>query len=411
MSDNIERIQEYRELAVKLDPTADEALSLIKSGKHKEGYDKIIEIMNSCDYSHPKGWADMAVLTIRQAAADTDVVSLQPAEKGFKKAVDFYAHILGGDNGLFELGKIIFGNINTYSNIYKLKVKADSSASVMTLLDDATGIPDNGYNSTRQKEQLNSLQNKIDKVKEQGKLDISTAALSELAVYEHFLGKVKELDAYGENSIETAESLKEKIDSIENFDKEYLIDVVQTACNNIRNLIDENISLSKKAIERRIEKEKEDAINRYWEEHSEEKAELDRRLDAAKQGMKELDEQFGECEKQYAEINKKRDKFVSSFADEKKGLELDRDELNEKMNNLGRFKTKEKKTLTTQLDELNAKIDEVNKKIADEKKDYNESIDRELIPIAEKKKDLAARDNELSSEIKIIKEELTKDRI
>lgn len=411
MSDNIERIQEYRELAVKLDPTADEALSLIKSGKHKEGYDKIIEIMNSCDYSHPKGWADMAVLTIRQAAADTDVVSLQPAEKGFKKAVDFYAHILGGDNGLFELGKIIFDNINTYSNIYKLKVKADSSASVMTLLDDATGIPDNGYNSTRQKEQLNSLQNKIDKVKEQGKLDISTAALSELAVYEHFLGKVKELDAYGENSIETAESLKEKIDSIENFDKEYLIDVVQTACNNIRNLIDENISLSKKAIERRIEKEKEDAINRYWEEHSEEKAELDRRLDAAKQGMKELDEQFGECEKQYAEINKKRDKFVSSFADEKKGLELDRDELNEKMNNLGRFKTKEKKTLTTQLDELNAKIDEVNKKIADEKKDYNESIDRELIPIAEKKKDLAARDNELSSEIKIIKEELTKDRI
>ncbi|MBQ3691773.1 MAG: hypothetical protein II931_00395 [Clostridia bacterium] len=411
MSDNIERIQEYRELAAKLDPTADEALSLIKSGKHKEGYDKIIEIMNSCDYSHPKGWADMAVLTIRQAAADTDVVSLQPAEKGFKKAVDFYAHILGGDNGLFELGKIIFDNINTYSNIYKLKVKADSSASVMTLLDDATGIPDNGYNSTRQKEQLNSLQNKIDKVKEQGKLDISTAALSELAVYEHFLGKVKELDAYGENSIETAESLKEKIDSIENFDKEYLIDVVQTACNNIRNLIDENISLSKKAIERRIEKEKEDAINRYWEEHSEEKAELDRRLDAAKQGMKELDEQFGECEKQYAEINKKRDKFVSSFADEKKGLELDRDELNEKMNNLGRFKTKEKKTLTTQLDELNAKIDEVNKKIADEKKDYNESIDRELIPIAEKKKDLAARDNELSSEIKIIKEELTKDRI
>ena len=411
MSDNIERIQEYRELAVKLDPTADEALSLIKSGKHKEGYDKIIEIMNSCDYSHPKGWADMAVLTIRQAAADTDVVSLQPAEKGFKKAVDFYAHILGGDNGLFELGKIIFDNINTYSNIYKLKVKADSSASVMTLLDDATGIPDNGYNSTRQKEQLNSLQNKIDKVKEQGKLDISTAALSELAVYEHFLGKVKELDAYGENSIETAESLKEKIDSIENFDKEYLIDVVQTACNNIRNLIDENISLSKKAIERRIEKEKEDAINRYWEEHSEEKAELDRRLDAAKQGMKELDEQFGECEKQYAEINKKRDKFVSSFANEKKGLELDRDELNEKMNNLGRFKTKEKKTLTTQLDELNAKIDEVNKKIADEKKDYNESIDRELIPIAEKKKDLAARDNELSSEIKIIKEELTKDRI
>lgn len=411
MSDNIERIQEYRELAVKLDPTADEALSLIKSGKHKEGYDKIIEIMNSCDYSHPKGWADMAVLTIRQAAADTDVVSLQPAEKGFKKAVDFYAHILGGDNGLFELGKIIFDNINTYSNIYKLKVKADSSASVMTLLDDATGIPDNGYNSTRQKEQLNSLQNKIDKVKEQGKLDISTAALSELAVYEHFLGKVKELDAYGENSIETAESLKEKIDSIENFDKEYLIDVVQTACNNIRNLIDENISLSKKAIERRIEKEKEDAINRYWEEHSEEKAELDRRLDAAKQGMKELDEQFGECEKQYAEINKKRDKFVSSFADEKKGLEPDRDELNEKMNNLGRFKTKEKKTLTTQLDELNAKIDEVNKKIADEKKDYNESIDRELIPIAEKKKDLAARDNELSSEIKIIKEELTKDRI
>ena len=411
MSDNIERIQEYRELAAKLDPTADEALSLIKSGKHKEGYDKIIEIMNSCDYSHPKGWADMAVLTIRQAAADTDVVSLQPAEKGFKKAVDFYAHILGGDNGLFELGKIIFDNINTYSNIYKLKVKADSSASVMTLLDDATGIPDNGYNSTRQKEQLNSLPNKIDKVKEQGKLDISTAALSELAVYEHFLGKVKELDAYGENSIETAESLKEKIDSIENFDKEYLIDVVQTACNNIRNLIDENISLSKKAIERRIEKEKEDAINRYWEEHSEEKAELDRRLDAAKQGMKELDEQFGECEKQYAEINKKRDKFVSSFADEKKGLELDRDELNEKMNNLGRFKTKEKKTLTTQLDELNAKIDEVNKKIADEKKDYNESIDRELIPIAEKKKDLAARDNELSSEIKIIKEELTKDRI
>lgn len=406
MSDNIEGIKKYRELLAQFNPTADEALKLVKDNKHKEGYDKIIEVMNGCDYSHPKGWAYMSVLTIRQGAANTDVSALKPAEKGFKKAVDFHAHISEGDDGLFELGNIISDNINTYSNIYRLKVKSAASAEVMNLLDDAKAIPDNGYNSTRQKEQLNDLQKRIDKVKEQGKLDISTSALSELSVYEHFLNKISEIEAFGEKSIEAAEAIKEKIDSIENFDKDYLIDIVSASCKNIRELIDENISRSRKAAERSREKAKEDAVNRYWKEHAEEKAELDRRLEAAKKGMKELDEQFGECEKEYAEINKKRDKFFSSFEDEKKSLEIERDELNGKVNALGLFKTKEKKTLSTQLDELNAKIDEVTKKIAEEKTAYNETIDKELIPIAEKKKNLAARDNELSSEIKSIKEEL-----
>ena len=84
--------------------------------------------------------------------------------------------------------------------------------------------------------------------------------------------------------------------------------------------------------------------------------------------------------------------------------------INDKISSLRIFQSKDKKTLSTQLDEVNAKLEEVYKKIADEKKDYNESIDNELVSVAEKKKDLAARDNELNSEIKQIKEELTKDR-
>ena len=43
MSDNIDGIKKYRELLAQYNPTADEALELIKNGKHKEGYDKIIE--------------------------------------------------------------------------------------------------------------------------------------------------------------------------------------------------------------------------------------------------------------------------------------------------------------------------------------------------------------------------------
>ncbi len=411
MIDNIEEIKKYRELLAQHNSAADEALELIKNGKHKEGYDKIIEVMNSCDFSHPKGWADMAVLTVRQAAANADIAALKPAEKGFKKAIDFHAHIFEGDDGLFGLGKVISDNIHKYSDIYRLKIKTETSDTIMKLLDEAKAIPDNGYNSTRQKEQLNALQSKIDKAKEQSKLDISTSASIELAVYEHFLNKVKELDAFGEKSIETAEVIESKLESIENFDKDYIIDVVPTSVKNIRSLISENISKSRKSAERLKEKEKEDAINHYWEEHPEEKAELERRLDTAKQGMKELDEKFGEYEKAYSEISKKRGKFVSSFEDEKKNLELDRDELNDKISSLGIFKSKDKKTLSTQLDEVNAKLEEVYKKIADEKKDYNESIDNELASVTEKKKDLAVRDNELNSEIKQIKEELTKDRI
>lgn len=410
MSDNIEGIKKYREFLAQLDPAADEALELIKDGKHKEGYDKIIEVMNGCDYSHPKGWAYMSILTLRQGAAYKDSSALKPAEKGFKNAVDFYTHISDNNDGLFELGNTIFDNINKYSDIFRLQVKSDTSAAVMNLLDEAKDIPDNGYNSTRQKEQLGDLQKKIDKTKEHGRLDITTAALSELAVYEHFLNKVREIDAFDEKSIQAAETIKEKVELIENFDKEYIIDSVSSSCINIKALIDENISYGKKAAELRLKREKEEAITRYWEEHSEEKAELDRRLDAAKEELKKLDEQFGECEKEYAAINKKRDKFVSSFDEERKSLELDRDELNSKINALGLFKSKEKKALSTQLDEVNSKLDEVNKKIADERNAYNESIDKELIPIAEKKKNLADKDNELNSEIKLIKEELTKDR-
>ena len=406
MSDNIEGVKKYRQLSEQFDPAAEEALKLIKDGKHKEGYDKIIEIMSSCDYSHPKGWAYMSILTIRQGAAKVDFGAIKPSERGFKRALKYHAHIFKGSDSFFELGKTIVDNINKYSNIYALTVKTNTSDEVMKLLDDAKAIPDNGYNSTRQKEQLNALQNKIDKVKEQGKLDVSTAALSELAVYEQIFTTVKELDAYGEKSIELSEVIREKIEEIESFDKDYLIDVVSSSCKNIKELIAENISESKKAVERSKEKEKEEAIKRYWEEHPEEKAELDRQLEEAKQSIKELGEQFGECEKEYAEINKKRGNFVSSFEDEKKSLELDLDELNEKVNNLGRFKTKEKKTLTTQIDEVNTKISEINQKIADERKAYNESIDKELIPLEEKKKDLAAKDSELSSEIKRIKETL-----
>ncbi len=137
MSDNIDGIKKYRELLAQYNPTADEALELIKNGKHKEGYDKIIEVMNGCDFSHPKGWADMAVLTIRQVAANADVTSLKPSEKGFKKAVDFHAHIFEGDDGLFELGKIISDNIHNYSDIYRLKLQAETSNTIMKLLDEA----------------------------------------------------------------------------------------------------------------------------------------------------------------------------------------------------------------------------------------------------------------------------------
>ena len=136
MIDNIEEIKKYRELLAQHNSAADEALELIKNGKHKEGYDKIIEVMNSCDFSHPKGWADMAVLTVRQAAANADIAALKPAEKGFKKAIDFHAHIFEGDDGLFGLGKVISDNIHKYSDIYRLKIKAETSDTIMKLLDE-----------------------------------------------------------------------------------------------------------------------------------------------------------------------------------------------------------------------------------------------------------------------------------
>ena len=406
MSDTFEGISQYRELLTQLTPDADEALKLIKDGKHKEGYDKIIDIMNRCEYSHPEAWAYMSVLTIRQAAAKTEVSYLKPAEKGFKRAVEFQAHIFESDDSLFDLGKTIFDNINKYSDIYRLKVKADTSSTVMRLLDDAKAIPDNGYNSTRQKEQLNDLQKKIDKVKDQGSLDISTSALGEIAVYEKFLTTVKELDAYGEKSSDAAKDIGKKLNSIESFDKNYLLDVVSASIKTVRELIAENISQSRKADERKKSKEREEAVNRYWAENPERKAELERSLDEANKGMREIDEQLVECEAEYMRISKTRSKFTSSVDSEKQALEQQLIELNDKMNNLGRFKRGDKKDVQSQIDEVQAKLDELSKKIADERKAYNESIEAELNKITEKKKDLAARDNELSSRIKQIKEEL-----
>jgi len=410
MNEYNDKINSYRDFLTQLDPTAEEALTLIKDGKHKEANDKIVEMMNRCSYSHPKGWAYMGILAVRQASSNSEISALQAAEKSFKKAFDLHARIFEGNEELFVLARTVFESINNYCDILRNKVKADTNSMVMQLTDESKEILENGYSAKRQMDQLNELQNRIDKTKQQGKIDASAAALTEIIAYEYFQQKVKELEAYNEGSIEISEMIEKNLDNIESFDKDYLVDAISSTSARVRELCSEIIAASRKAVSEKQAIEREEAIIRYWNEHPEEMAELNKKLEEAEQGLKDIDLQMAECDKESARISKKRKKFTSSLDAEIHELQLDLDDIEQRITTLGLFKAKEKKSLESQAEEIGMKMAELNGKAAEEKKAYNESIDQELAPITEKKKELAAKGNELNFEIKRLNAELTKNR-
>ena len=174
----------------------------------------------------------------------------------------------------------------------------------------------------------------------------------------------------------------------------------------------EGVALANKTIaeakERRAKHEK------YWEEHADEKAKLDKEQADLKKKMDELNAQISAIDKKNTakinELSKERDKKLQCEIEVDKQREVIRD-LEMQRNKCGIFKGKEKKAIQARLDaEENPKLDSLRKKAEAEKKAHQDKFNAEINAVKGEGKDLRDEVAKLKKRSDEITKELTKDR-
>lgn len=170
-----------------------------------------------------------------------------------------------------------------------------------------------------------------------------------------------------------------------------------------------------KAIQKaKAEKEKQERIDKYWEDHADEKA----KLDAEQQ---ELQEKMEELEKQIKEIEKKNAPRIKNLTNERdKKLPCEEDVENQKKvileleiqrDRCGIFKGKEKKALQSRIDtEEKPKLNELEKRAETEKIKHTAALDTQIKDIKAEDKELRDEYASLKKRSDAIKKELTKER-
>lgn len=160
--------------------------------------------------------------------------------------------------------------------------------------------------------------------------------------------------------------------------------------SGLNNVFDGWITQQKEGLEK-IRKNK---INKYWEEHKEEKIQLENE----KSQLEKIKER---CISEIATLQKKKEKVPSMPSLIKKQKEIETLE-NEKRA-LGLFKFKEKKAVQEKIDALNLEKNKIKDKVNTEQKEVSIEIEKEIEPIRTEL-------NKTTARLKEIEEELTKDR-
>ena len=164
----------------------------------------------------------------------------------------------------------------------------------------------------------------------------------------------------------------------------------------------------------KAEKEKQERIAKYWEEHAEEKKKLDGEQADLKKKIAELNSQISAIENKNApkinDLTKERDKKLPTEVEVDKQKDVIRD-LENQRSKCGIFKGKEKKAITARIETIEQpKLDELKQKAESEKKSHVDKINQQINAIKDEGKELRVEVDKLNKRSSEITAELTKDR-
>lgn len=164
----------------------------------------------------------------------------------------------------------------------------------------------------------------------------------------------------------------------------------------------------------KAEKEKQERIAKYWEEHAEEKKKLDGEQADLKKKIAEFNAQISAIENKNApkinELTKERDEKTPMEVEVDKQKDVIRD-LENQRSKCGIFKGKEKKAITARIETIEQpKLDELKQKAEKEKKSHVDKINQQINAIKDEGKELRVEVGKLNKRSSEITAELTKDR-
>lgn len=158
--------------------------------------------------------------------------------------------------------------------------------------------------------------------------------------------------------------------------------------------------------QRRIAQER---IIRYWEEHKEQKAQYEDRLEAIAEELADLNRQIKKCDTEIASIQRElsvRLPIENQLAEVKRSQE----DLMAQKSRLGIFAGKQKKLLQEQIDALTPQIETLELEVIQQKNAIKNSVAQKVSAVETEKKPLVSRIQQLEKERNTINAELTKAR-
>ena len=165
--------------------------------------------------------------------------------------------------------------------------------------------------------------------------------------------------------------------------------------------------------DKKREEEEEEAARarnqKYWEEHAEERTELERRKAELEAQFQSLTKEIDELGVQLKSVQKKAEVPVAAKA-ELENLRKQISSLTMQKNALGIFKGKEKKALQSQIEDLAAQVAALSQKVKQQEQELKERISAETAPISTKILANSTKKRTLQKEIYEINKKLTKNR-
>lgn len=158
--------------------------------------------------------------------------------------------------------------------------------------------------------------------------------------------------------------------------------------------------------QRRIAQER---ITRYWEEHKEQKAQYEDRLEAIAEELADLNRQAKKCDTEIASIQRElsvRLPIENQLAEVRRSQE----DLMAQKSRLGIFAGKQKKLLQEQIDALTPQIETLELEVIQQKNAIKNSVAQKVSAVEAEKRPLVSRIQQLEKERNTINAELTKAR-
>lgn len=176
---------------------------------------------------------------------------------------------------------------------------------------------------------------------------------------------------------------------------------------------EDRYSARKRAIERakelKIQAEKKQARDKYWANHAEEKAKLEKRYFEIGHLLISLKEQRDLLNKQKNKLNNQKAQKVPAEK-EKYTLSLKIDSLKKEYETLGIFSRRRKKEIQAELDSLNVERENLEKLSSEQRTQMQREIQSEIKKIDEQLAPINTQIESLKAEEKSIVDELNKDR-